>query len=216
MEKNRGYTMPLLTKKSKKDMRWALILLIPATILAGFLEYRDWMSGKLENPYERIKAILYLSACVIAWLGLAGTWITKIHFVPEGIAVTLFGITLKRRPVERIRLITAVRYQDQDKIALCDYSLEELMARVYDSKPKLFRDSKQEWPEEWTYQYLRRKHTTGKGEFRDYRIYWIWWDPERLQALRSLYPQAPWVDLSKDKIFDKQLEELSSPKPQYF
>lgn len=205
MEKNHGYSMPLLTKKSMEVFRWLLIIMIPATILAGFLEYRDFLSGKLKDPFEQVKAFLYIALLASVYLSIAGMWFAKIHFVPEGIAVTLFGITLKRRPVSRIRLITAARYQDQDKIALCDYSLEELMARAYDVRPKPFRDSKQEWPEEWAYQYLRRKHTIGKGEIADRRIYWIWWDPERIRALRKMYPQAQWVDLTKEKIFDAQL-----------
>lgn len=206
MEKNRSYSMPLMTKKAKADMRWFLIILIPLTILAGFLKYRDYVSGRPKDSFDQVREILAFAFLVVIYLGIAGTVFAKLHFVPEGIAVTLFGITLKRRPVERIRLITAVRYMDQDKIALCDYSLEELTARSYDIRPKPFRDSKQEWPEEWVYQYLRRKHTTGKGERADRRIYWIWWDPERVQALLDLYPQARWVDLSKDKFFDKQLK----------
>lgn len=205
MEKNRGYSMPLLTKKSMGDFRWLLIILIPATILAGFLEYRDFLSGKLKDPFEQVKAFLYIALLVSVYLSIAGMWFAKIHFVPEGIAVTLFGITLKRRPVSRIRLITAARYRDQDKIALCDYSLEELMTRAYDSKSKALREGREGWPGEWTYQYLRRKHTIGKGEIADRRICWIWWDPERAEALLELYPQARWVDLSKDKYFDKQI-----------
>ena len=213
-DKQQGYTMSLMTKKAKADMCWFLIILIPLTILAGFLKYRDFVSGKPEDPFDQVREFLSLALLVLIYLGIAGAWLAKLHFVPEGIAVTLFGITLKRRSVSRIRLITAARYGDQEKIALCDYSLEELMARAYDSKSKRLREGGEGWSGEWTYQYLRQKHTTGKGEFRDYRIYWIWWDPERLQALRSMYPQALWVDLSKDKIFDKQLEELTSPKPQ--
>lgn len=213
MENSRGYSMPLMTKKAREHFHGLLIILIPATILAGFLKYRDFVSGKLEDPFEQVKLCLYLAVFASVYLSIAGMWFAKIHFVPEGIAVTLFGITLKRHPVSRIRLITAARYMDQDKIALCDYSLEELMARAYDVRPKPFRDSNQEWPEEWTYQYLRRKHTTGKGEIADHRIYWIWWDPERAEALRSLYPDAQWMDLSKDRIFDKQLEEFSSENP---
>ena len=206
MEKKTGYTMPLLTPKAKKDMGWILPVLILLTILAAYLKYRDYVSGKLENPVEQVKLLFYFGLFVVVYLSVAGTWYAKLHFVPEGVAVTLFGITLKRRPVSRIRLITAARYQDQDKIALCDYSMEELMARVYDLRSKIFRDSKQQWPEEWAYQYLRRKHTIGKGEIPDRRIFWIWWEPERLEALRKMYPQAQWIDLSQDKIFDQQLK----------
>jgi hypothetical protein len=48
--------------------------------------------------------------------------------------------------------------------------------------------------------------------YLDPLIDWIWWDPERAEILRKLYPDAPWMDLTKDKYFDKQLEERSSGK----
>ncbi len=53
--------MPLMTKKAKEDMRGILIILIPLTLLVGFMEYRDFVSGKLEDPYERFKAFLYMA-----------------------------------------------------------------------------------------------------------------------------------------------------------
>jgi len=208
MQKTCDYSMPLLPKKTKEQMRWVMFLMPPLILLIGILEYRDLMSdGVLENM-EQLSIILIPGGFVVAYLCMLGGWFVKLRFAPEGIAVTLFGITLKRHSAAQIRLITAVRYHDLDRIALCNYSLEELTTRAYYAKPALMRDSREYRTGEWAYEYLLHKHP---GQ-RDRLIYWIWWDPERLQVLRSLYPKAQWIDMTRDKIFDKQLDELYAPK----
>lgn len=212
MENNRGYSMPLMP--SKDDMwegfLFALLLVLSAAIFTGMTINEE-------------KNIASLSMCVFAgFLGVIAVAMflvcgfAKLHFVPKGVAITLFGITMKRFPVEKIRLITAsqaiYRSRVMNRIALCDYSLEELTAHAHASKPKLFRNSREFRTGEWADEYLTRRLIHGLKP--DRRLFWLWWDPERLEALRSMYPQAQWMDLTKDKIFDKQLEDISSGKSQ--
>lgn len=213
MKKIPGYSMPFLPPKTKKLTFWLLLLMLLLILLIGILECQEMMAnGVLKN----LKSLVLLCGLAVAYLCLLGTCFAKLRFAPDGIWVTLFGITLKYHSAARIRLITAVRYHDFDRIALCNYSLEELESRAYYSNPELLRDSRECWVGEWTYEYLRRKHPSQRDRLPDRLIYWIWWDPERAQTLRNLYPQAQWVDFSKDKIFDKQLEEYSSQTPKRF
>jgi hypothetical protein len=47
---------------------------------------------------------------------------------------------------------------------------------------------------------------TVPGEMNFMRsILWLDWDPERLMLLRQMYPDAMWLDCTRDKIFEKQL-----------
>jgi len=213
MEKNRGYSMPLLT--NKKEMKWTLILMPPLMAILAFIEYWDVASdGRLNGPLL-ILFLIFVGSLVLIYLGLLGSYLAWLHFVPEGVAVTIFGITIWRVPEKRIRLIAPARAVRKgtviDKIALCDYSLEELTNHAYKSKPKLFRNSREFRTGEWADEYLSRR--LFRSLKPDLRLFWIWWDPERAEALRSLYPDAQWMDLSKDRIFDKQLEEFSSENP---
>lgn len=205
MEKNRGYSMPLLT--NKKEMKWALILMPPLIAILAFIEYRDAASEGGMNGPLLILFLIFVGSLVLIYLGLLGSYLAWLHFVSEGVAVTIFGITIWRVPEKRIRLIAPARAVRKgtviDKIALCDYSLEELTNRAYKSKPKLFRNSREFRTGEWADDYLTRM--TAYGLIPDRRIFLLRWDPERAEALRRLYPHAQWMDLTKDRIFDKQL-----------
>ena len=90
-----------------------------------------------------------------------------------------------------------------ERIALCDYSLEELPAHAHKSKPNLFRISREFRSGEWADDYLTRM--TAYGLILDRRIFLLRWDPDRAEILRKMYPDAQWMDLTKDKYFDKQL-----------
>lgn len=203
MQQKRGYSMPLMP--NKKDMWGAFVLTLLAIFWVVFLSCTTITE-------EQDATSLLLWAFGVCWgIMAAGMFLisgfAKLHLVPEGVAVTLFGITLKRVPVGKIRLITASRavYRGRiiDKIALCNYSLEELTAHAYQSKPKLFRNNREFRTGEWADEYLSRRLI--RGLIPDRRIFWLWWDAERLELLQQMYPQAQWLDMTKDKIFDKQL-----------
>lgn len=203
MEKNRGYSMPLLP--NKRDMWGALGLMILAVAWTIFIVC---VTINEEWDGESLLLLLFGVSCSIVAAGYFLIFrYAQLHFVPEGVAVTIFGLILKQVSKEKIRLITGARsvYKGSviERIALCDYSLEELTAHAYKSKPKLFRNSREFRTGEWADDYLTRM--TAYGLIPDRRIFLLRWDPERAEALRRLYPDAQWMDLTKDKIFDKQL-----------
>ncbi len=219
MEKNRGYSMPLLPKKKKEEQTWILCLLAAGSIVVGFMRYRKVMAdGVLAGP-ERLGNFAIAGLFAILYLCLLAELFMKLCLTPEGISVTLFGLILNHRSVARMKLIAPVRYRDIDRIALCSYTLEELRERAYYEKPELFRNRREFWTGEWAHDYLYEQLWRMHGYRTKYRyldplIDWLWWEPERAEALRKMYPQAQWMDLTKDKMFDKQLEELTSQNPQ--
>ena len=207
MEKSRGYSMPLLTKQKREEMIWVLCLFPPMMAFLAVLEYRDVApEGGMRGPML-ILFLIFVGSLVLGYLTLLGSYFAQIHIVSEGVAVTIFGLTLWRFPAERIRLIIPARAVSKstaiDKIALCDYSMEELTNRAHKSKPRLFRNSREFRTGEWADEYLSRRILRGLKP--DFRLFFLWWDPERAEILRKMYPDAQWMDLTKDKIFDKQL-----------
>ena len=55
--------------------------------------------------------------------------------------------------------------------------------------------------------YLYHRSMTVPGDMNFMRdILWLDWDPERLQILRQMYPDAQWLDCTQKKIFDAQLK----------
>ena len=217
MEKNRGCSMPLRPKKRQEELISILCMMIVFCIIIGIMRYHEVMADGVLKSSERLVTILVAGFFGLLFLLLLAELFMKLRFTPEGISVTLFGFILSHRSLARMKLISPVRYRDIEKIALCSYSLKELTDRAYYEKPPLFRNSREFREGEWAHDYLEeqlyRMHSTrSKYRFQDPLIDWLWWDPERAELLRKMYPDAPWMDLTKDKYFDKQLEEYSSGK----
>ena len=133
-----------------------------------------------------------------------------LHIVPEGIAITLFGKAVRRVPAEQIRFLTVIpgnAASDRvNRIAVCDKTLEELTELGYKTTPRSMRISKPRWPGEFAESYLYHRSMTVPGEMNFMkRILWLDWDPERLHILRQMYPNARWLDCTRDQRFEKQL-----------
>ena len=219
MEKNRGCSMPLRPKKRQEEQISILCMMIVFCIIVGIMRYHEVMADGVLKSSERLVTILVAGFFGLLFLLLLAELFMKLRFTPEGISVTLFGFILSHRSLARMKLISPVRYRNIEKIALCSYSLKELTDRAYYEKPPLFRNSREyregEWAHEYLHEQLHRMHGSRNSiRYLDPLIDWIWWDPERAEILRKMYPDAQWMDLTKDKIFDKQLEKLTSLKPQ--
>ena len=217
MEENRGCSMPLRPKKRQEEQISILCMMIVFCIIVGIMRYHEVMADGVLKSSERLVTILMAGFFVILFLCLLEELFMKLRFTPAGISVTLFGFILSHRSLARMKLISPVRYRDIEKIALCSYSLEELRERAYYAKPELFRNRREyregEWAHEYLHEQLHRMHGSRNSiRYLDPLIDWIWWDPERAEILRKMYPDAQWMDLTKDKYFDKQLEEYSSGK----
>lgn len=199
MTENPGYVMPLMADKKKH--RIALIIITVCLVALGSLLC-------LALTGDHVLLAVFVVIYGVLTLCLWATYFVQIQFTREGALMTLWGIRLRRFPAERIRLITGAyaMYKGTKirEIALCDYTLEELTAYAISKKPKMFRNSRECRPGEWADEYLFRCLTVNPIPNR--RILFVPWEPDRLRILQKLYPDAQWTDVTKDKIFDKQLQ----------
>lgn len=202
MEDNRrGYDLPFSAEPGVQITFIAIGLLgIGGTV---------WFAKSEGVPFLLAFAVLFLAIV----LYYAGQLASRLHIVPEGVAITLFGRTLRRFPAEKVRVIAAVRkYNNKgthhDVIALCAYTLEELTELGKKHTPKLLQNGADLWHGETAAKYLWRRAESMKGELNLHKhILWLDWSPERLRLLREMYPQAQWLDCTQKKLFDAQLRE---------
>ena len=204
-ETGRGYS---LTYAVDKGVRIGTILVMSVcTIAAGALF--AWMIWP-KIWYDWLICFLPVLLMLILFSSNVLELFAVLHIVPEGIAITLFGKTVRQLPAEQIRFLTAVpgnAASDRvNRIAVCDKTLEELTELGYKTTPKSMRIKKPRWPGEFAESYLYHRSMTVPGEMNFMRsILWLDWDPERLMLLRQMYPDAMWLDCTRDKIFEKQL-----------
>lgn len=182
--------------------------IIVYTVLAGFVGgYALWEMGRNTSGAW----ILLILALVIAMAGLPeiGELLARLQICPEGISITVFGKTLRRIPAEQIRFLSGVPGRKRDnaipQIAVCSYSLEDLTELGIRSTPKCLRIRKERWEGEFAGSYLWKRSIL-KGLICERRILWLDWSPERLMLLRQMYPQAQWLDCTREGQFETQLK----------
>ena len=206
-EQKRGCSMPYaVDKKSRIVMLVGWLVIVALSIctllpsLHGFLNLEDSKILAL-----RITAVLLIPVVLID----GASCIAELHLAPEGISVTLFGLTLRQIPADRIRLLSAVRERHKgsvtDLIAVSSRSCGEL-TELSTPKSSMIREQGEQWEGQWVYKYLLRRAGWFSRElvFRSWLL-WLDWSPERLRLLRQTYPHAQWLDMSEDKLFEKQL-----------
>lgn len=201
MEKKRGYDLPYAADPGVQIAFMVIGLIgIGATV---------WFAKSEGEPLLLVLVALFLTII----LYYAGQLAARLHIVPEGIAVTLFGMTLRRLPAEEIRLIAAVgkyntKANPHDVMAVCVNTVEELAELGNKHTPKLLKNTADRWYGESAAKYLWRRAESIRGELNLHRhILWLDWSPERLKLLLEMYPDAAWLDGTQKKLFDAQLRE---------
>ena len=201
----RGYTMPLVVNRRKRfgGAAWFLILIFAAYVVPAIRETPE----KYVLKVRIMQCVLPLFALVTFWE--ASECFAKLHFVPEGIAITLGKWTIRRVPVEQIRFLGGVRYQNKyalsDLIAVCPKTMEEMAELQAEKTPKMFQNSRSVsgWTEDMAAKYVIRRSSPYRRRMPG--ILWIEWSPDRLRKLQAMYPHAQWLDCTDKKLFDSQL-----------
>ena len=144
-----------------------------------------------ESQFTTVTQIViwavYLVLMVPYVLTELGRSFAKLHIVPEGIAATLFGKTLRQIPRYEIRSFAGIRHKRKSIvrqwIAVSDAPVAELSQR------RLNR---------WAGSLLREIGLSKSG------MYLIEWSPERLELLLDMYPGTPWTDLTENGELDAE------------
>lgn len=204
-ETGQGYSLPYVVDKGVRI--GTIIVISICTIACASLFI--WMIRPVIW-YDWLICFLPVLLMLVLFSSNVLELFAVLHIVPEGIAITLFGKTLRQFPAEEILFITAISgYAASDRInriAVCNKTLDDLTALGYKTTPKAMRIKNPRWPGEFAESYLYHRSMTVPGEMNFMRkILWLDWDPERLMLLRRMYPDAQWLDCTQKKTFDAQL-----------
>ncbi len=199
-EPTRGCYLPYAEDRSRP----AAWIGISVLAMAGIL----WL-------YREETLLLVIFGGIFLTTGLTSVMqlLAWVHIFPEGIAITLFGQTLRSWSAERIRTIGALRKYEgkadpHDVLAVCTNTVEELTFLGKKHMPKLLQNGKDLWEGESAAKYLYRRAVSFRGEGNLHKhILWLDWSPERLDILRQMYPEAQWLDCTQKKVFDAQLKQ---------
>lgn len=202
-EYRRGYDLPLTTQKWQL---WEMLLAVP--ILAFTVE---WTATELYPEDGWLMRCVYPLLLYATGMEL-GKQFSKLHFVPEGIAVTVFGKTLRQFPRENIRFLGGISYTKKSRvykyICICARTLDEMACEQDRRTAKMFRDSPTlpGWTENMAEKYLLHYVASLRRQFGIPRkdILLVEWSPERLELLMEMYPGVPWCDLSDKKKLDAE------------
>lgn len=196
-EPRRGYSMPYCVNQKQQ-----LAVLIGIPLIVAYFYWDASREGMLHGEFGWLLWLVFGGGILYAlWEGQQMLW--KVHFVPEGIAITLGSWTIRRIPVEELRLLCGVLQKKRNKhgttivywIAVSTRSMEEI-AKQRDDAFGCYADQIRHD----TARFMNRRVNMRLGV--DRRLLWLEYDRERLEALRGLYPAAQWLDCSEGKIFD--------------
>ena len=204
-EYRRGFDLPLTENK-------LLVLLLAAIVTTAMIFL--W-GDMVESGFDLFSCFacgaITLVLCYVLVME-AGRGFAKLHIVPEGIAVTLFGKTLRQIPVEEMLFfggfIGTRKGRYPKNIAVCTCSMETLAEKEEQKTDKMFRNSRTRpgWAEDMAKKYLLRCAGDFRGQLglpnRDVLL--LEWSPERLEMLMEMYPNVPWCDLSDKKKLDAE------------
>ena len=207
----RGYELPLTENKLL-----LLLLFVLEIIISAFL----W-GDIVESGFDLFTCVtcgaIILILCYVLVMEV-GRGFAKLHIVPEGIAVTLFGKTLRQIPQEKLAFFggfIGTRHCRYPKnLAVCTCSMEALADKEEQKTDKMFRNARTRpgWAEDMARKYLLRCACSFCSElgFPNRDILLIEWSPERLDMLMEMYSDVPWCDLSDKKKLDAE-RKINTP-----
>ena len=151
----------------------------------------------------------------------------RLHLVPEGAAVSLFGRTLARYPAERL---TVIRWdKDQmngprlDRLVLSALSLEELAARrerklrasALSRDGVAYQKRRGDWQRSFALEQIQRMTRLGQLFPVGRRVLWLQDSRETMALLQMAYPGAAWHDLRRGPVKSLGLyREKPKPRPE--
>lgn len=168
------------------------------------------MARKGYAPGEMVPVLAaYLLVALATWLPMALRCAAQVHLEPERVRVTVFGVTMRRYPLGKIRFVTAMecsgknRTAARSQILLCAHTFEELAGKGG------WKRGGRKPPEECARQYLNRYATAYYVRELNLTkdILWLDWAPDRIRLIRWLYPDAKWADFTQNHVFDKQMND---------
>ena len=144
--------------------------------------------------------LLCVAGMTLFGMKMALEALLMVHFVLEGIAVTLFGKTLRLYPVEDLRLCCVSRTPNFHWIGISMLDLEQLARRreqrlrkswMYKSSVD-YKMTSPGWMAAFARDQIRGESHKAMAAPLGKDFFWIEYAPERRGFLRTMYPGLPW------------------------
>lgn len=152
------------------------------------------------------EALISICFAVLS-LGLGGASLLQcliwVHFVPEGIALTLGRHTLRRMPIEQVRLACRVQSRTKNscatRVLFTSHTMEGLTAlgekRLFQN-PYMrsnipYRKRRPDWQRQFAAEYLHSKNRNMEFGFLTPGMLWLDQLPELDTILETMYPDRP-------------------------
>lgn len=195
-----------------KENKWLFAVLDGIFCIVGVV--CAWLSVYLilsDNPSERVLC-LFMIPLALVFLLLGGFQllhlVKKVHLVPQGIAVTLWGRTLVRYPIEEIGMFFAVEWWEKGWVRHLGISTQtpeqftqirekELQKGVFTRDELKFRKRVPYWQQIFRQEYLLKRAKMAWAIPWKWDILWLDLTPDTLATLRHFYPQVPWEYLRR-------------------
>lgn len=207
--------------------RWQFILLASIFLPAAVLVF--WGVGVVFHEGEAIAGlILCVFGLVFLCFGVLNLiqcflW---VHFVPEGVAVTLGSRTLHRIPAEQLRLVCQVqglgKSSNITRTVLSRRPVEELaalrekqMARNFYMRSNIpVRKRKPDWQQKFVAEYLSRRFDHVLVGYLDPNLLWLEHMPELDAVLEAMYGH---LDIPRmDFPVPVRTSSWTDPEPRHF
>lgn len=162
--------------------------------------------------------LLCVAGMTLFGMKMALEALLMVHFVPEGIAVTLFGKNLRLYPVEDLRLCFQSRSPNYHWIAVSCLDLDQLARRreqrlrrswIYKGSVD-YKMQHPGWQAAFARNQIRAEGRKAMAVPLGKDCFWIEYTPERRGLLRSMYPQLSWINTE-----EKNDQRLSPWKDKY-
>lgn len=194
--------------------RWEL-LSVSATMLcfSVFLTVLCLLDGADAREMLSVLPALMIPAAVGVYpLAL---WALRLHLVPEGAAVSLFGRTMARYPAESLNFIRWYADQSnglrQQLLCLSKLTVEELAelrerklrSNGYYASGVDHRKRHAGWQNTFALEQIRRMNRLGGLLPIRKQVLWLQDDPEVRELLKLAFPDAQWADFRRKDISER-------------
>lgn len=198
-------TFPLL------DVPWMAvatgILLSFYGVLILFLGIRDMITYNFRYSFILIAGFAF----ILLWLGLKCLVKSqvRVHLVPEGIALSLFGKTFRTYPAQELKLCCFVdkgTYQESNVFLCVSCHSLETLALLWEQTCRKnpvtrhdlpFLKRKSDWQQSFARSFLRKHSSLFPWTIPEKGIFYMVTTRERESLIAQMYPQLPREDLTR-------------------
>lgn len=164
-----------------------------------------------DEPSERILGLFMIPPAAF-FLMLGGAQllqlVEKVHLVPQGIAVTLWGRTLVLYPIEEIGMFFAAEWWEKGWVRVLGVSTHtpeeitqlremQLQKGIFTRDELKFRKRVSDWQQLFRQEYLLKRARLAWVTLWKQDILWLGLTPDNLAMLRYFYPEVSWEYLRR-------------------